>query len=246
MKPTRLLAATTTPDGTRLELLAHDHDRIIRVAGQELMSTRQHRSEERLGEVAVAALAGMPRPRVLVGGLGMGFTLRAVLAGLPPGALVTVAELLPAVVAWNRDPALGLAADCLADPRVTVFEGDVGDLLARPRVAFDAVLMDVDNGTDALTVGSNERLYRSAGVGLVRRAIARDGIAVWWSAHQDRAFAALLADSGFAVEVERVVPHARAKQATHVLFIGRPAPSRPSGAAAAPRRTSPGAEARRR
>lgn len=221
MKPTILLGATTTPDGKRMELLAHDRDRIIRVAGVELMSTRQHRSEDRLGEVAVEALSGSPRPRVLVGGLGMGFTLRALLGGLPAAAVVTVAELLPAVVAWNRDPAMGLAADCLADARVTVVEGDVAALLAASPGAFDAILLDVDNGTGALTVGSNERLYRAAGVGQVKKCLAPRGLAVWWSAHEDRAFESLLADSGFDVTVERVLPHPQAKRATHVLFVGR-------------------------
>ena len=232
MKPTVLLGATTTPDGKRMELLAHDRDRIIRVGGTELMSTRQHFSEDRLGAIAVAGLGGVRRPRVLVGGLGMGFTLRAVLAGLPADGAVTVAELIPAVVAWNRDPSLGLAADCLADPRVSVVEGDVADLLASSPVAFDAVLMDVDNGTGALTTAGNRRLYRAAGVGLVRGALRPRGLAVWWSAHEDRAFEALVAGGGFDVTVERVLPHAGAKRATHVLFVGRLAsprfPARPS------------------
>lgn len=221
MKPTVLLGVTTTPDGARMELLAHDRDRIIRVAGQELMSTRQHRSEERLGEIAAAALGGQRRPRVLVGGLGLGFTLRALLRALPADGIVTVAELLPAVVAWNRDPSLGLAADCLADARVTVVEGDVTDLLAACPASFDAVLMDVDNGPGALTTGSNERLYRAMGVGLVRASLAPRGVAVWWSAHEDRAFATLLADSGLEVTMERVAAHERAKRDTHVLFIAR-------------------------
>lgn len=220
MKPTILLGTTTTPDGARMDLLAHDRDRMIRVAGQELMSTRQHASEDRLGEVAAAALAGARRPRVLVGGLGLGFTLRALLDGLPDDAAVTVAELVPAVVAWNRDPALGLASDCLADPRVTVVEGDVVDILAARRAAFDAILMDVDNGTAALTAAGNGRLYAATGVGAVRSSLAPGGLAVWWSAHEDRAFEALLADSGFDVDVERVLPHPAAKRAEHVLFIG--------------------------
>lgn len=220
MKPTVLLGTTTTPDGARVELLAHDADRIIRVSGRELMSSRQHRSEERLGEIAVDAISGARRPHVLVGGLGMGFTLRAVLRGLPGDGKVTVAELLPAVVAWNRDPAFGLASDCLADPRVEVHEGDVAGLLAASPATFDAVLMDVDNGTAAFTASGNDALYRASGVGRVRRSLAAGGVAVWWSAHDDRAFAELLADSGFDVEVERVVPHARAKRATHVLFVG--------------------------
>jgi enamine deaminase RidA (YjgF/YER057c/UK114 family) len=125
MKPTRLLDTATTPDGTPLTLHEHDGTLSIRVGGVELMSTRQHHSEERLAELACAAVAARRRARVLVGGLGMGFTLRRCLACLAADAEVVVAELVPAVVRWNRDPAYGLAADALADPRVTVHEGDV-------------------------------------------------------------------------------------------------------------------------
>ena len=129
MKKTTLLDSATTPDGRPMTLFAHDTDRIIRVGGIELMSTRQHHSEERLGELACEGLAEAKAPRVLIGGLGLGYTLRAVLRGLPADAEVIVAELMPAVVRWHRDPALGLGADCLADGRVTIVEGDVADCL---------------------------------------------------------------------------------------------------------------------
>jgi spermidine synthase len=218
VKKTTLLDTATTPDGKPLSLYSHDADRIIRVGGIELMSTRQHHSEERLGELACEGLAAVRAPRVLIGGLGMGFTLRAVLRMLPADAEVIVAELIPAVVRWNRDPALGLAADCLTDGRVSIVEGDVAECLGGGR--YDAVILDVDNGTSALTARGNDRLYRATGVGLVRRALAPGGVAAYWSAHDDPAFVELLESSGFEVAVERVRPHAKARGgSSHVLFL---------------------------
>lgn len=220
MKKTTLLDTATTPDGTPLALFAHDDDRIIRVRGIELMSTRQHHSEERLGELACEGLAAVRAPRVLIGGLGMGFTLRAVLRVLPADAEVIVAELIPAVVRWNRDPRLGLGADCLADRRVSIVEGDVADCLGEGAGRYDAVILDVDNGTSALTARGNDRLYQATGVGLVRRALSPGAVAAYWSAHDDPAFVDLLEASGFEVAVERVRPHAKARGgSSHHIFV---------------------------
>ena len=220
MKKTTLLDTATTPDGKPLSLFSHDTDRIIRVGGIELMSTRQHHSEERLGELACEGLAAVRAPRVLIGGLGMSFTLRAVLRMLPDDGQVTVAELIPAVVRWNRDPALGLGADCLADERVTIFQGDVAECLREETGRYDAVILDVDNGTSALTARGNDRLYRATGVGQVRRALGPGGCAAYWSAHDDPAFVELLEASGFEVTVERVRPHAKARGgSSHFLFL---------------------------
>ena len=144
MKPTLLLASAVTPDGRPLTLHGHDGDYLIRVAGVELMSTRQHRSEERLAELGCGPLRDRPRSRVLVGGLGLGFTLRATLPLLRRDATVVVAELMQPVVDWNRDPSFGLGGDALADPRVEVVVGDVADAIRTGR--FDAILLDVDNG----------------------------------------------------------------------------------------------------
>ena len=130
MKQTILLDTATTPDGRPMTLLSHDRDRMIRVAGIELMSTRQHHSEECLGELACRHLIGHRGSRVLVGGLGMGFTLRAVLGTLPSDAEVVVAEIMPAVIKWNRDPALGLGADCLVDPRVGLTDAQADKVVA--------------------------------------------------------------------------------------------------------------------
>ena len=220
MKKTTLLDSATTPDGRPMTLFAHDTDRMIRVGGIELMSTRQHHSEVRLGELACEGLAEAKAPRVLIGGLGLGYTLRAVLRGLPADAEVIVAELMPAVVRWNRDPSLGLGADCLADDRVTIVEGDVADCLREGAGRYDAVILDVDNGTSALTTRGNDRLYRATGVGQVRRALSPGGCAAYWSAYDDPAFVELLEASGFEVGVERVRPHAKARGGgSHFLFL---------------------------
>ena len=224
MKKTTLLDSATTPDGQPMMLLAHDTDRIIRVGGIELMSTRQHHSEERLGELACDGLALVRAPRVLIGGLGLGYTLRAVLRVLPGDAEVIVAELMPAVIRWNRDPAFGLGADCLADERVRIVEGDVATCLSAGAGRYDAVILDVDNGTSALTARGNDRLYRATGVGLVRRALRPGGCVAYWSAYADPAFEELLAASGFEVAVERVRPHAKARGgSSHVLFLAHAA-----------------------
>ncbi len=222
MKQTILLDTATTPDGRPMTLLSHDRDRMIRVDGIELMSTRQHHSEERLGELACRHLIGHRGSRVLVGGLGMGFTLRAVLGTLPSDAEVVVAEIMPAVIKWNRDPALGLGADCLVDPRVGLVEGDVGEILRTSPGAFDSVILDVDNGASALSVRGNDRLYRANGVGMTRKALRRGGCVAYWSASDESDFADLLRDSGFTVDIERVRPHAGLRGGGwHTLLLAR-------------------------
>lgn len=218
MKPTVLLAAAATPDGRPLTLHEHDGDYLIRVAGVELMSTRQHRSEERLAEAACRPLAGAPAARVLVGGLGMGFTLRAVLGIVRPDAQVVVSELLPAVVAWNRDPAYRLAGDALTDPRVDLIVGDVATVMKRQR--FHAILLDVDNGPSGLSTAANDRLYSAAGIAAGRAALEPGGCLAVWSAADDPAFAERLRRGGFDVSVERVSTHA-AGGSRATLFIGR-------------------------
>jgi spermidine synthase len=208
MKATVLRDQATTPDGRTMTLHEHDGDFTIRVGGVELMSTRQHHSEERLAEMAAARLKKRPRPRVLIGGLGMGFTLRAALARLGPEARVVVAELMPAVVAWNLDPAYGLGADALADRRVELVTGDVIDLLAKHPAAYDAIILDVDNGASGLSTGSNSRLYSSAGLGLAGAALRPGGCLAIWSAGDDPAFVERMRRSGFSVTVERARTHA--------------------------------------
>jgi spermidine synthase len=207
MKPTVLLARATTPAGTPITLHAHDGSIFIRVDGVELMSTRQHHSEERLAELACAGLSDRPRAAVLIGGLGLGFTLRATLRHVAADATVVVAEFVPAVIAWNREAAYGLAADALADPRVEVVAGDVADVIAGSRDRFDAILLDVDTGAAGLTAAANDRLYAPRGLGAAQAALKPGGRLAVWSADDDRRFAARLEAAGFAVSVVRARTH---------------------------------------
>lgn len=205
MKPIIERGRATTPDGRTLTLHQHDADFLIRVDGVELMSTRQHHSEERLAELACGGLDTVVGARVLIGGLGMGFTLRAALRALRADARVTVAELLPAVIAWNSDPDVGLGADAIADPRVEVVAADVADVLGRG--GWHAIVLDVDNGPDGLTTAANDRLYAPAGLAAARAALVPGGRLAVWSAADDPAFERRLRRAGFAVTTEQARLH---------------------------------------
>jgi spermidine synthase len=207
MKPTRLLDRAVTPDGTPLTLHEHDGTLSIRVGGVELMSTRQHHSEERLAELACAGLRDRNRAAVLIGGLGLGFTLRETLRHVAADATVVVAELVPAVIAWNRNPAYGLAADVIDDPRVELVADDVADVLAVSGGRFDAIMLDVDNGASGLTAAANDGLYGATGLGTARAALRRGGRLAVWSAGPDRRFVACMEEAGFAVEVVKARTH---------------------------------------
>lgn len=219
MKPTRLLDRAITPDGRPLTLHEHDGTRSIRVGGVELMSTRQHHSEERMAELACEGLRDRPRAAVLIGGLGLGFTLRETLRHVGPDARVVVAELVPAVVAWNRDPAHGLAADVIDDPRVEIVVGDVAELLHESRCRFDAIMLDVDNGAAGLTAAANDRLYVAAGLGAARAALKPGGRLAVWSAGVDPAFARALEEAGFDVEVVKARTHPTGNS-WNCIFVG--------------------------
>jgi spermidine synthase len=219
MKPTILRDRDVMPDGQPLTLHEHDGVFTIRVGTVELMSSRQHHSEERLAELACAGLRERPRVRILIGGLGMGFTLRAALGRLAPDAAVMVAELMPAVIRWNQTPEYGLGADALADPRVRVVEGDVVDLLREGGRRFDSVILDVDNGARGLTA-ANDRLYSLAGLQRAAAALRPDGCLAVWSADDDPAFADRMGRAGFHVQVERATVHAGGG-GWNTLFLGR-------------------------
>lgn len=207
MKPTRLLDQATTPDGTPLALYEHDGDFSIRVGGVPLMSTRQHHSEERLAELACAGLRDRRRAAVLIGGLGLGFTLRETLRHVAADATVVVAELIPAVIAWNRDPTFGLAADVIDDSRVEIVTGDVADLLDASPGRFDRIMLDVDNGASALTAAANRGLYSARGLGTARAALRSGGRLAVWSADADPLFVSRMEKAGFAVEVCKARTH---------------------------------------
>ena len=224
MKKHERLDETTAPDGTVLSLHRHDGAYAIHVGTVELMSTRRHHSEERFGELACAPLAGRSGARVLVGGLGLGFTLRAVLRTVAADARVVVAELVEGVIRWNREPAYGLAADALADPRVDLRHADVADVLRAARThesRFDAILLDVDNGTDAITHAGNAALYRAGGIRLAMDALREGGRLAYWAAQEEPAFEMLLRKQGLAVEVERARAHASKGPRQHVLYLCR-------------------------
>ena len=225
MKPMILRDRDITPDGKPLTLHEHDGVFTIRVGTVELMSSRQHHSEERLAELACAGLSGRPGARVLIGGLGMGFTLRAALGRLGPDAEVVVAELMPAVIHWNQNPAYGLGCDVLADARVTLVGGDVVDVLRDSLGRFDAVILDVDNGASGLSVASNSRLYSLQGLQRTAAALRPGGCLAVWSADEDPGFAERMGRAGFRVTVERATVHAGGG-GWNTLFLGRVSRSR--------------------
>lgn len=220
MKPLEILGETRTPDGTLITLARQDRELLILAGGKPLMSSRMHGSEAALAQFGCASRPD-ENPRVLVGGLGMGFTLRATLEALPGDAEVTVAELLPAIVEWNRGPLGPLAGHPLKDRRVTISIGDVGAHVREHQAHYDAILLDVDNGPDAFTEGGNATLYQDEGLVWMRRALRPGGTLAVWSAWEHRKFEQRLRHAGFAVRVERV--RARLKQGgpRHTIFIGR-------------------------
>jgi spermidine synthase len=221
VKPWELLGQTTAPDGTTLALMRHDREYVIFANGKILMSSRMHGSEEALAAFALKHARTQDSPAVLVGGLGLGFTLRATLDSLPAGASVDVAELVPAVVEWNRGPLGPLAGHPLDDKRVRVRVEDVLVTLRSSPGRFSAVLLDVDNGPDAFTTSSNAGLYSDKGLQAARAALEPGGVLTVWSAWEDRKFEQRLRYNGFTVEVERV--RARLKQGgpRHTIFLGR-------------------------
>lgn len=223
MRRTRILDTVLTSDGGELVLTQRDQLFTIRVDDVELMSNRAYGSEEKLARLGFAVLGPRPTPRVLIGGLGMGFTLRAVLDELTPetSATVVVAELFSGVVGWNRTWLGPLANHPLEDPRVEVFEGDVGRLLADSPQSFDLVLLDVDNGPNALVVDTNHHLYTLRGVRTLHAALRPGGVAAVWSAGHDVQFADRLQRGGFGVEVHQVTARPGGKGERHVIFIGQ-------------------------
>ena len=223
MKKWNLLDQASTPDGKAISLLEQDGGYLIRVNRAELMSTRQHSSEELLARLACEPVKARPRPRVLIGGLGFGFTLRAALAVLGPDATVVVAEILPAVIAWNRNPAYPFAADAMTDPRVIVRKQDVAEAIGASRRVFDAIALDVDNGPNPLTTDDNFQLYDSTGLQRARAALRPGGCLALWSAAPDPAFERLMAGAGFTVRVEHCRSNGKSGR-RHTIFVGHPRP----------------------
>ena len=220
MKAWTVLGQARTADGNELRLQVRDDEHLILVDGQPLMSSRVHGSEEELARVGCRHLRETSRPHVLVGGLGMGFTLRAALDVLPPEAIVTVAEFVPAVVDWNRGALASLAGYPLADPRVRVEAEDVLATLRANRAQFDAILLDVDNGPEMFTVESNRTLYDDGGVAAASSALRIGGVLAIWSARDDRRFVLRLRSHGFTTEVVRVRARGDKGGARQIIFLG--------------------------
>ena len=219
MIPWRLLDTASVPGGEgSLRLMQRGSEFSIRLDRTELMNSRLSGSEEALAATACDRIRSRKAARVLIGGLGMGFTLRAALASLGPDAGVTVAELVPAVIAWARGPMSDVFGASLADSRVSLREADVGELIRSGASAFDAILLDVDNGPDGLTRKANDALYGLAGLRAARRALRAGGVLAVWSAKPDPKFTLRLRKANFAVE-ELKVPAGRARGGKHVIWI---------------------------
>jgi spermidine synthase len=229
VKAWELVGRTRTPEGEEVTLTRRGGEHVILAGGRSLMSSRMHGSEEALAMLTCRDARTLDEPCVLVGGLGMGFTLRATLDLLPPEATVVVAELVPAVVEWNRGPLGPLADHPLKDRRVIVEIGDVARILRSSRARFDAVLLDVDNGPAALTASHNAGLYDDRGLAAARAALKAGGVLAVWSAREDRKFEQRLRYCGFTVEVERVRARLKKGGPRHTIFLAHNAdvPSMP-------------------
>jgi len=221
MKPYRLLD-NASDHGATLMLYQHGDEFSIRVEREgELMNSRNHHSEDQLAELACASIAARDAPRLLVGGLGMGFTLAAALSHVDASASVMVAELLPAVVRWNR-VYLGAAAGFpLNDRRVTVVEADVGKVMRQYRGRFDAIMLDVDNGPDGFTRDANDALYNLRGLNNAYDALNAGGVLTVWSAFPDGAFTQRMCKVGFDVEQRSVRAYSTKSKARHTIWVGR-------------------------
>lgn len=218
MIPRIEIATAQIPGGGRLRLVRRGAEFSIMLDGSELMSSRLSGSEEALATLAIDRLGAPAKPHLLIGGLGMGFTLRAALGKLSATARVTVVELVPAVIEWAREPLRDIFDGCLEDARVDVVEADVSDVIGIARSDYDAILLDVDNGPDGLSKGSNDRLYGPAGLRTARTALKAGGVLAVWSAAPDRRFTGRLRDAGFEVETH-IVRARRDKGAYHTIWI---------------------------
>jgi len=219
MQPYELLDSFTTPDGREMTLYQQGDDLFVNFDGRELMSTRTHRSECTLAQVACREIAANKAPRVLIGGLGLSYTVRAALDVLGPDARIVVAEVYAGIVKWNREHAERLGS-VLDDPRVEIRPTDVFDVLAEKN-SFNAIMLDVDNGPIAETLESNARLYDHRGLRRLRSALTRDGLLAVWSAHDDNPFKHRLNAAGFGEVRAENVRTGKGKGARHIIFHGR-------------------------
>jgi spermidine synthase len=221
MIPLVPLDSAPVPGGGELRLMRRGAEFSIWTGATLLMSSRMSGSETALAEIACERLRKRKNSRMLIGGYGMGFTLRAALAGLGAEARVTVAELVPKILEWARGPMAELTAGGLSDPRVSIVEGDVGAVIAAARASFDAILLDVDNGPDGLSRSANDKLYGAKGLEAARKALRPGGLLAIWSAAPDSGFAHRLAQAGFAVEEIKSRAN-KGRGLRHVIWVGTP------------------------
>ncbi|MBA3027369.1 MAG: hypothetical protein FP816_00935 [Desulfobacteraceae bacterium] len=219
MKATIKIAEARTPDGSQMALYQHDIDFIIRVNGEDLMHSRQNESELALARLGCRHLAESKEPRVLIGGLGMGYTLRQALDMLGPNARVVVGELMGAVVEWNREFLGALNSQPLEDSRVDLKTGDIVGLISRSKGQFDAILLDVDNGPAAMVDAGNRRLYGYEGMEACRRALVEKGCLAVWSAKPDKKFEQMLVRCGFHVRRFTVPAYKGSKSQFRYIWV---------------------------
>ena len=214
------LDTATVPDGGgELRLMQRGHEFSIMAGSNELMNSRLSGSEEALATLVLQKLDGRRAPRLLIGGLGMGFTLRAALQVASADTQITVVELVPSVVAWARGPMAGLYGDSLADPRVEIVEADVGTVIRAAPAAWDGILLDVDNGPEGLTRRENDRLYSHEGLAAARDALTPGGVLAVWSSAPHPAFTGRLRESGYGVHEMPVWARAGRKGSRHMIWL---------------------------
>lgn len=219
MIPREYLDSAQVPGGQELKLYRRGADHMIVLDRNELMSSRMSGSEKQLALMTIERLRGRKAPHILIGGYGMGFTLRAALSVLDGAAKVTVAELVPKIIEWARGPMMDLMAGCLDDPRVDLVIDDVVPVIAAGHGTYDAILLDVDNGPDGLTAAANDRLYSRAGLQTAKAALKPGGILAVWSAGSDDVFANRLRNAGFLVDEVAVKARDNGKGPRHVIWF---------------------------
>lgn len=224
MQPRIFIGSAQVPGGAELTLYQRGGDFMIVLDRNELMSSRMSGSEEALANMTLQRLGGRASMHMLIGGYGMGFTLRAALAALDGTAKVTVAELVPEIIDWARGPMAELAAGCLDDPRVNLVHADVADVIAAGPGQYDAILLDVDNGPDGLVRQANDRLYSAQGLSASISALKPGGVLAIWSAGADAAFTRRLMQTGLPVDEVRVRARSNGKGPQHVIWFVQKSP----------------------
>ena len=221
MTPRELIGVAEVPGGEPLRLFRRGGDYMIVLDRNELMSSRMSGSEEALAEMTLDRLSDPANARLLIGGYGMGFTLRAALRRLGPKGWACVVELVPGIIDWARGPMAELADGCLDDPRTQLVMGDVGAEIARSRGSWEAILLDVDNGPEGLTRPLNDWLYSKTGLGAAMKALTPGGILAVWSATVDAEFTLKLVRAGFEVSLAEVNAHHDGDSADHVIWFAK-------------------------